>query len=214
MTWWRPMLKRRTLADERRWVVLDVEASGLDAAHDRLLAIAALGVHVDAGRARITLADSFDVVLRQPGETQLDKANILLHGIGIAAQREGVDPARAIDAFTRFVAHAPLVGFHVAFDRVLIERACSALQLAPPANRWLDLEPIAAVLQPQAKARALDDWMAHFGIRCLRRHDAAADALATAELLLHLWPLMRAERATGIDAAAALAARRRWIAGA
>ena len=34
--------------------------------------------------------------------------------------------------------------------------------------------------------RSLDDWLAAFGIECTIRHNAAADALATAELLLRL----------------------------
>ncbi|HEU5293500.1 MAG TPA: hypothetical protein VFU71_01805 [Burkholderiaceae bacterium] len=125
-----------------------------------------------------------------------------------------MEPGAAIDAFTRFVAQAPLLGFHVAFDRALIERSCAALKRPPPGNGWLDIEPLAALLHPQVRARSLDDWMAHLRIRCLRRHHAAADALATAELLLHLWPQLRAEGATGFDEAAALAARRRWLAGA
>lgn len=192
--------------------MLDVEASGLDAARDRLLAIAAVGVHLDAGRACIELADSFEVVLRQPAsDSSPDKANILLHGIGVAAQRDGVDAAAALDAFACFAAQSPLLGFHVAFDRGLIERACHALHRPAPANRWLDLEPLAAVLQPQVQARSLDEWMAHTGIRCVHRHRAAADALATAELLLHLWPRLRAQGATGVDAAIHLATQRRWL---
>jgi DNA polymerase-3 subunit epsilon len=201
----------RAPADESRWVVLDVEASGLDAARDRLLAIAAVAVHVDHGRARIALADSFEVVLRQPAvDAPPDKANILLHHIGIAAQRGGVEAGAAIAAFTRFAAHSPLLGFHVAFDRALIERAVASHQRPLPDNRWLDLEPLAAVLLPQVRAFALDDWLAHFGIRCTQRHHAMADALATAELLLHLWPHLQREAAGGIDAAIGLAAQRRW----
>lgn len=215
MNWLQGVIGRRARGSERRWVVLDVEASGLDAGRDRLLAIAALAVHVDAEHAQIALADSFEVVLRQPdARTPPDKANILLHGIGVAAQRHGIEPAQAIDAFMRFVAQAPLVGFHVAFDRALIERSCTAWKRPRPGNRWLDLAPLAALLQPQAKVLALDDWLAHFRIRRLRRHHAAAGALATAELLLHLWPLMRAEGATSVDAALALAARQRWLAAA
>jgi DNA polymerase-3 subunit epsilon len=203
----------RAPADERRWVVLDVEASGLDAAHDRLLAIAAVALHIDAGRARIVLADSFEIVLRQPDDhAPPNKANILLHHIGVAAQRGGVDAADAIGAFTRFVARSPLLGFHVAFDRALIERACATCGRARPDNPWLDIEPLAAVLLPQVKARALDEWLTHFGIHCVPRHHAMADALATAELLLHLWPRLRAE--TGeprIATASRLAAQQRWL---
>ena len=51
--------------DENRWVVLDVESSGLDPKRDRLLAIAAIALHTEGQRARIVLGDSFEVVLRQ-----------------------------------------------------------------------------------------------------------------------------------------------------
>jgi len=212
--WWRRVAGAlsREPADARRWVVLDVEASGLDAARDRLLAIAAVGVEVTDERPHIALADSFSVVLHQPDDpAPPDKSNILLHGIGIGAQRAGADPAQALAAFSHFAAGSPLLGFHVGFDRAMIEQACARWRWPAPRNRWLDLEPLAAVLVPQVGASTLDDWLGHFRIRCLRRHDATADALATAELLLHLWPALRAERATRIDAALALAARRRWL---
>jgi DNA polymerase III subunit epsilon len=211
---WRRWFKPREAGDDGRWVVLDVEASGLDAAYDRLIAIAALGVHIGAGRARIVLADSFEVVLRQPPDTHKpDKANILLHGIGVGEQRIGVEPAAALQAFAGFVARSPLLAFHAAFDRTLIERGLAVAGLPRPDNPWLDLEPLAAVLHPDVRAHALDDWLAHFGIRCAQRHQAAADTLATAELLLHLWPsLMRQLREPGIHAARKLADQRRWLA--
>jgi DNA polymerase-3 subunit epsilon len=209
----RAWLDRSAEVDDRRWVVLDVESSGLDAARDRLLAIAAIGVHLEGARARIALADSFEVVLRQPAaDAAPDKANILLHGIGVGAQQAGIEPTDALEAFKRFVAHSPLLGFHVAFDRTLIERGFDALRRPRPTNPWLDLDPLAAVLQPGVAARSLDEWMAHFHIHCLQRHHAAADALAKAELLLHLWPNLRAQLGTpGIRAARRLAAQRRWL---
>ncbi|MBP6778403.1 MAG: hypothetical protein KA151_14260, partial [Piscinibacter sp.] len=92
-----------------RWAVLDVETSGLDPRRDRLLAIAAVGLRVDdADAPAIDLADSFEVVLRQP-EVAADKANILVHGIGVGAQREGVEPRLALEAFARWLGDAPLV---------------------------------------------------------------------------------------------------------
>ena len=50
--------------DAGRWVVLDVESSGLNPTADRLLAIAAIAVRTDGGQPRIALGDSFEVVLR------------------------------------------------------------------------------------------------------------------------------------------------------
>jgi len=212
----RRWFQHRPPVDEARWVVLDVEASGLDMRHDRLLAIAAIGVHFEGGRPRVRLGDSFEVVLRQPEATApADKANILLHGIGVGAQQGGVDAADALAAFTRWVAASPLVAFHAAFDRAMLDRACraAALPVLPP-SAWLDLAPLAAVLHPEVRAKALDDWLAHFGIVCAVRHQAAADTLATAELLLRSWPALRRElpRPT-LRAVQALADARRWMPG-
>lgn len=202
-------------ADNGRWLVLDVEASGLDTHHDRLLAIAAIAVQHQAGQSpRIVLGDSFEVVLRQDDQALIttDKANILLHGIGVGAQRHGVAPAQALEAFERFVGSAPLIAFHAAFDRAMIDRACDQHLGRRLSNAWLDLEPVSAVLHPKVRARALDEWMDHFGITCAVRHQAAADTLATAELLLKLWPsVQRQVRTPGFAALVTLAAQRRWM---
>jgi len=198
-----------------RWVVLDVETTGLDVRHDRLLAIAAMALQVQDGRVCVALGDSFEVVLgRSASPAAPDKANILLHGIGVGAQRAGMPPADALAAFARYVGMSPLIAFHAAFDRAMIERALKSEQAPALANRWLDLEPLAAVLHPGVRARALDEWLDEFGIHCAVRHQAAADTLATAELLLKLWPALCAQCPQPTFAAAAhLAAQRRWVQG-
>jgi DNA polymerase-3 subunit epsilon len=186
--------------DDARWIVADVESGGLDPRRDPLLAIAAVGVHFapvqgDRGerRPRVMLGDSFELLLRPPGASTAppDKDNILVHGIGIGTQRAGIEPAEALQAWERYIGRSPLVGFHSAFDRTLIDRAGrDTLGRAPP-NPWLDLEHLAAVLHREPRRRSLDDWLAQHGITCLARHQAAADALATAQLLLKLWPALR-----------------------
>lgn len=205
--------KRQTTAGgPERWLVLDVESSGLDASRDRLLALAAVALRVDAQRAWIELADSFEVVLWQPEDASApDRANILVHGIGIAAQGRGRDPAQALQGFEAFVAGAPLLGFHAAFDKQLVDRATQAQLGRRLRNPWLDIADIAAVLRPEAAARTLDDWLAVCGIPCTQRHQAMADALATAELLLQLLPAARADGMRGFRDLARLAARRRWL---
>ena len=76
----------------------------------------------------------------------------------------------------------------------------------------MDLEPLAEVLHPEVKAKSLDEWMAKFNIRCAVRHQAAADTLATAELLLKLWPaLLRQCPQPAFARLADLAASRRWL---
>ena len=205
--------KATSTAPQARWVVLDVESSGLDPSRDRLLAIAAIAVQIQPRRAVIDLADSFEVVLLQPQtDAAVDRENILLHGIGVGAQRAGIERRPALQGFATFVGDAPLIAFHAAFDRAMIEGAFAIEALAAPANPWLDLEPLAAVLRPKIKARSLDEWMLALGIRCLARHQAAADTLATAELLLKLWPALRAEiDPADFKAVTQLASLRRWL---
>jgi DNA polymerase-3 subunit epsilon len=161
-------------------VVVDVEASGLDPTSDRLISVGA--VAVQGGLAR--LDESFETVLRQ--EQASDDRNILVHGIGGSAQLRGRDPASGLVDFLGFAGKAPLVAFHADFDRILIERTAAATLRMKPDNAWLDLALLAPALFPdhERTARTLDDWLQLFGIHNHDRHDALADALATAQLLL------------------------------
>jgi DNA polymerase-3 subunit epsilon len=210
---WPNFLRRKAAStDPGRWLVLDVESSGLDASADRLLALAAVAVRHDGRRIWIELADSFEVVLQQPADSRPpDKSNILVHGIGVAAQERGVHPAAALGRFVAFVGGSPLLGYHVEFDRRLIDRATQGVLGSRLRGPWLDIADIAAVLQPAHRARTLDDWLAACGIECAQRHQAAADTLATAELLLHLWPAVRTEGVADFRGLSRLAARRRWL---
>lgn len=200
--------------DERRWVVLDVETTGLDMHHDRLLAIAAVAVTFDdAATPRIALRDSFEAVLHHDSAST-DKDNILIHGIGVGAQRAGAPPREVLTAFERWTGRSPLLAFHAAFDRTMIERAMKDALQRKVNNPWLDLDPVARALHPRFGARALDDWLDHFGISCAVRHQAAADTLATAELLLRLWPVARQMQCASFVGLKELAENQRWLAGA
>jgi DNA polymerase III subunit epsilon len=199
------------VVDERRWVVLDVETTGLDMHHDELLAIAAVAMTFDdAARPRIALHDSFEAVLHHDSAST-DKDNILVHGIGVGAQRAGAPPRDVLAAFERWVGRSPLLAFHARFDRTMIERAMKTTLQRTASNPWLDLEPVAAALHPGLGAHGLDDWLDHFGIACAVRHQAAADTLATAELLLRLWPAARRQHCATLAGLSALPRQQRWL---
>jgi DNA polymerase III subunit epsilon len=197
--------------DAQRWVVVDVETTGLDMQHDELLAIAAVAVRFDGlGKPHLDLNDTFEAVL-QHESASTDKDNILVHGIGVGAQRAGAPPRQVLADFERWLGASPLIAWHAAFDRKMIGRATqSHLQRALP-NAWMDLAPVCAGLYPEIGLGALDDWLARFGIVCVARHNAAADALATAELLLRLWPRARAKRCAEWSALSALEKHQRWL---
>lgn len=185
-----------------RWVVVDCESSGLDPARDRLLSIGAVAVHA----GRVDHADAFGAFLRQAQAS--DAPNILIHGIGADAQLGGREPAAVLDEFARYVAGGIPVAFHADFDRTLLARAMPGWKC-----RWLDLAQLAPALVPR-RARSctsLDDWLAAFAIEHPARHEAVADAYATAQLFLVL--LAEAERQGIRDADGLFAAERdrRWL---
>ena len=173
-----------------RYVVIDVETSGLNLAKDHLIAIGA--VAVQAGK--INLADSLEIVLQQRQASNRD--NILIHGIGGTAQEEGVHPVEALLLFLEYLGKSPLIAFHVEFDETMVRRALKRKIGMDLKHPWVDLAYIAPALYPDLarQFRALDDWTNYFGIRNYARHNALADALSTAQLFLALNERM-AERA-------------------
>ncbi len=194
-TLWGDEVARRSTVPER-WIMVDVETTGLNPAKDRLLAIAAIALHRDplTKNLRVAIGDSFEVVLRQ--DRPSDKDNILIHHIGEHAQTEGEAPLVALEDFRAWVGSSPLLAYHAAFDAEMIQRAYRSHHLTPLKGDWLDVEPLARLFGGNSRAKALDDWLAHFNIECAVRHQAASDAFATAELLLRLWPAIRQETET------------------
>ena len=184
---------------DARLVVVDVEATGLDLNRDRLIAIGAITIE----RLRIDFARSFYVVLRQPQASSTE--NILVHGIGGTAQRAGVPAEEALLDFLEFAGKAPLVAFHAGFDDAMLRRAIDTHLGCAFKPTWIDLAQVAPDVFPgeMRKRRALDDWLALYGITVFNRHDAVADALATAQLFLALHAPARAAGFTTLE-------RMRW----
>ncbi len=191
-----------------RLIVVDTETSGLDPERDDLLAIGA--VAVDGGG--VNLEDSFEVVLKN--ESARDAANVAVHGIGLEAQSRGTPPDEALSAFRDYAAGARCVGFHVDFDRKVLRRACALHGCAFDERAWLDLAQLAGALHPESYrygGRSLDDWLAAFNIGVAARHNAAGDALATAELFLRLRAVASKQGARDFKALLGAAKHQKWL---
>ncbi len=176
----RPEISAATALTTLRCVVVDVEATGLDPFNDRLISIGAVSVE----DCTVRLGSGFEVVLCQPQASS--RTNILIHGIDGTTQLAGLDPATALVSFLDYAERAPLVGFHADFDRVLIDRAATNALGRTPSFVWLDLAYLAPALLAEpgmAVPQGLDAWSQRFGITNHARHNALADALATAQLL-------------------------------
>ncbi|MCY7386775.1 MAG: 3'-5' exonuclease [Burkholderiales bacterium] len=193
----------------QRWLVVDVETTGLNMQQDRLIAIGAVRLE----GVTLRFDQSFEVVLRQsiPSGT----GNILIHRITGSEQTDGVDPATALAAFLDFARQLPCVAFHAQFDQTMLKRAFKeylGIDFSPP---FLDLAFLAPALVDDAPAslRSLDDWVGHFSIPITARHRAVADAVGTAQLFQLLLRRAQVKKIESAYALFKLANDQRWLAG-
>ena len=204
-----PETVQKSTFEHSRCVVLDVETTGLNLVKDTLISIGAVAVV----NSRIVLADSFYVVLQQRESSR--KENILIHGISGSVQREGETPADALLAFLEYLGNDPLAAFHVKFDETMIRRAMRQYLGFSFKSSWLDLAYVMPALFPDLmhSYRGLDDWSSHFKIRNEDRHNAVADALATAQLLLVAINMVRQTRDSGYKGLRSLERNYRYASG-
>ncbi|WP_350614318.1 3'-5' exonuclease [Pseudomonas sp. HY7a-MNA-CIBAN-0227] len=174
----------------QRWVVLDLETSGLNLNRDQVLSIGAVVIEDGA----IDFSQLFERTL-QRAETKLSPS-VLIHGLGPSAIAAGSDPVEALLDFIAFVGDSPLLAFHAPFDQHMLGRALKDSLGYRLAHTFLDVADIAPFLCPQANIReaGLDDWIEHFKLQVGERHHASADALATAELMLILFSRARRQQ--------------------
>ncbi|WP_411382087.1 PolC-type DNA polymerase III [Pseudomonas sp. MPB26] len=185
---------------DQRWVVLDLETSGLNLNRDQVLSIGAVVIEDGA----VDFSQLFERTL-QRAETKLSPS-VLIHGLGPSAIAAGCNPVEALLDFMEYVGDSPLLAFHAPFDQHMLCRALKDSLGYRLTHTFLDVAEIAPLLCPDVPLReaGLDDWVNHFNLHVGERHHASADALATAELMLIL--LSRA-RQQHIDSPQALQER-------
>jgi DNA polymerase-3 subunit epsilon len=181
---WRALPESRdsTAIDEARFIVLDVETSGLDPRRDRLLSIGA----VEVERMHVAPSEAFSVIVRN--QYPSTRENVAVHGLTPTQQAAGEIPEEALVRFLEFVGKSPCVAFHAHFDRTVLGRALRSELGVRLSNPWIDVARLAPILVPEARLvhGGLDDWLAYFRLRAHTRHDAVHDAHATAEIFLIL----------------------------
>ncbi|MEB0041790.1 MULTISPECIES: 3'-5' exonuclease [unclassified Pseudomonas] len=182
---------------QQRWVVLDLETSGLNLNRDVVLSIGAVVIE-DGG---IDFGQQFERTLLRPDHKL--SPSVLLHGLGPSAIAAGSEPVDALLDLMEFVGNSPLMAFHASFDQHMLSRALKDSLGYRLQHRFFDVAQMAPMLFPNANIRhaGLDDWTAFFGLHADERHHASADALVTAELALILFSHARKQQ---IDSSARL----------
>ncbi len=168
------------LLSATRLIVLDLETTGLNPAKDEVIAIGAVAVTGGV----IHLDDQFDLILKRP---ELDiTETVLIHGIGTEALTQGHETEDALLYLLEWMNGDPVLAYHSAFDQKFLEKTLRA-QLGYNVNHtWMDVADLLPLYFPKARpgGKGLDHWSEHFGLEASARHNAAADALVTAELTM------------------------------
>ena len=176
-----PEVSQQSL-DQQRFIVVDLETSGLNTLKDKILSIGAVTIE----NSSIALGDQFSCTLRRANHAVSE--SVLIHQIPPSEVAAGMRPEKALLNFMDYVGSSPLLAFHAAFDQRMLVREMDDAFAYNLRHHFYDVAEIAQLLYPENTMRnpGLDDWVSFFGLQVLQRHNASADAMVTAELMLIL----------------------------
>jgi DNA polymerase-3 subunit epsilon len=165
----------------RRYIVFDMETSGLDWKEDVILSIGAIGLLNNA----IEVGDFLEVHIRQD---KFSPQSVALHDVLKEGTEEKVVEAEAMIQFLNFVKDATLVSHNINLDIEMINQALSRLDLGRLRNPVMDTN----VLYQRWKGLAddthatLDELCDALKVRKSDRHTASGNAYTTAIVFLKL----------------------------
>jgi DNA polymerase III subunit epsilon len=188
-----------TPIDQVRFVVLDMETTGLNAETDRIVTIGAVAV---TGR-EIVLDDAFDALLALAENTSA----VTVHGITRDQSRGGLDEPVAVERFLDYLRDGVIVGHHIRHDVGTLDAACERIWGFRTQNQSLDTMDLTLHLErdgafagrPPIRRYTLDALCDLFGVVPHDRHTASGDAFITAQIFLRLLALARRHGRTTLN---------------
>ena len=167
------------MLDDLDYVVVDVEATGAKLPPNRIIE---LGAYRISGRK---IVDSF-LTLVNP-EIAIPRFVMTLTGINNEMVKTAPLFAEVAPRWLEFVKDAVLIAHNAPFDTNFLNHEISRVY---PGHRMINAHLCTVTLSrhvvPGLTNYRLDTIADHFSIPILARHRAGSDALATAEIFLHL----------------------------
>lgn len=167
-------------------VSLDCETTSLDPNHAELVSIAATKI---VGN-RIITSQPFEVRLRAP--QSLDSNSIKIHRIRHQDLKHGVEEKQAISALLDFIGNRPLVGYHIRYDKKILDKACLKHFGFPMPNPLVEVSQLYQEKLEKHLPNAYFDLSLDTICRQLdlplptNKHDALQDAISAALIFVRL----------------------------
>lgn len=190
--WWYYKLKDSpyrelfTTCKHKEYVSLDCETTSLDPKRAELVTIAATKI-IDN---RIITSKPFYVRLRAP--QSLDSGSVRIHRIRHQDLIDGMSEKEAIGALLEFLGNRPLVGYHIRYDKTILDLACQRNFGFPLPNSLVEVshiyhEKLEKHLPNAYFDLSLDAICKHLELPPQEdKHDALADATAAALVYVRL----------------------------
>lgn len=182
-------------------VALDVETTGLDVRHARMIEIAA--VHVDGGG--LDSANAFHSLIA--AGAPVPAAASAIHGLDSAALAGAPDFATLFDGIAQFLAGRVVIGHTIGFDIAMLRQEAERIGRDFATPLALDIRLLAQLAEPGLPSYSLEALGSWLGIPPQERHRAFGDAKAAGLIFLALAPRLR-ERGVRTVGEAIAASRR------
>lgn len=166
---------------QKRYVVFDMETTGLDWKEDVILSIGAVGI---VGNA-IQVGDFLEVHIRQD---KFSPQSVALSGVIKDAVNEKYVEAEGMIQLLNFIKDATLVGHNVNLDIEMVNQALKRLELGRLKNPLMDTNALYQRFKdlPDDTQSSLDDVCDALKIDKSDRHTAWGNAYTTALVFLKL----------------------------
>ena len=122
--------------DKTEYVSLDCETTSLDPNRAELVTIAATKI-IDN---RIITSQPFEVRLRAP--QSLDSGSVKIHRIRHQDLVDGISEKEALLELLDFIGNRPLVGYHIRYDKKILDLACLRQLGFPLPNPLIEVSQI------------------------------------------------------------------------
>ncbi|WP_367987494.1 3'-5' exonuclease [Vibrio sp. NTOU-M3] len=167
------------------YVSLDCETTSLDPNRAELVTIAATKI-IDN---RIITSAPFEVHLRAP--QSLDSGSVKIHHIRHQDLVDGIDEKQALIQLLAFIGNRPLVGYHIRYDKKILDLACRRHLGFPLPNPLVEVSQIYHDKLERHLPNAyfdlsLDAICKHLDLPLQSKHDALQDAIAAALVFVRL----------------------------
>ncbi len=176
------------------YTVFDTETTGLEPLNDEIIQVGAVRIL----NGRILNQEYFDELIDP--RIPLKAASIAIHGITESMLLGKPTCDLVLPAFEKFCSDTVLVGHNVAFDMrfLSIKERQIGIRFDHPV---LDTLMLSAVAAPNQTSHSLEAIMDRLGVSMGKRHNALADATATAEVFIKLIPLLAEQGVTTLGQA-------------